>query len=384
MNLKRITAIVLICVTFLLMSAISVSAQENITVLFEGRRIFFDVLPQTINGRTMVPIRGIFETMGAKVVWDNSTQSATCTKGGTTVKMTLDSPIVYVNNQPIKMDISPVMVNDRILAPARYVAESFGYAVEWNENTSTVSIYTPDIEYTEDAPKYITDFSAEYHSENSMYSIFFGFKDENYQYTTYSGTAGISIENENGENVYSKEFAVDETMFGTYTKKLTGDTQYILCKIDIPVSEIKKAKTKNGVFSLNFYNSGISYGTLKDNCYNLPILSGSDLAQFDYPKSFTLTKYLSTGRLYRKTNISSFEITNIELSYSGELIISCKVTGTVEGSDYCSFKAKCYDADGFIIGTGTIQEQVAEREAFRFTSSFRIPSETVRIEFVDE
>ena len=52
-------------------------------------KINFDVPPQTINDRTLVPIRAIFEAMGANVDWDDITQTAISTKDSTTVKMTL-------------------------------------------------------------------------------------------------------------------------------------------------------------------------------------------------------------------------------------------------------------------------------------------------------
>lgn len=106
----------------------------------DGEKITFDILPQTINGRTMVPIRAIFEAMGATVDWDNSSKSATCTKDGTIVKMTLNSTVEYINDVPHTMDVTPVIIKGRTLAPARYVAEAFGYNVKWDEMTRSVLI----------------------------------------------------------------------------------------------------------------------------------------------------------------------------------------------------------------------------------------------------
>lgn len=140
--------ITLIIAVFLISSvAISVSAAaENINVYLEGfsgsdgEKINFDVPPQTVNNRTMVPIRAIFEAMGATVDWDDSTQTATCVKENTTVKMTLNSTTEYINGVPHSMDVSPVIINGRTLAPARYVAEAFGYNVSWDEMTQSVLI----------------------------------------------------------------------------------------------------------------------------------------------------------------------------------------------------------------------------------------------------
>lgn len=103
-------------------------------------KINFDVPPQTINDRTMVPIRAIFEAMGANVDWDDITQTAISTKDSTTVKMTLNSTTEYINDTAYTMDVTPVIINGRTLAPARYVAEAFGYYVNWDEMTQSVLI----------------------------------------------------------------------------------------------------------------------------------------------------------------------------------------------------------------------------------------------------
>ena len=87
--MKKFISLVL-AVSLAISSMIYVSAaDEGIRVYLEGSKIDFDVPPQTINDRTMVPIRAIFDAMGANVDWDDITQTAISTKDSTTVKMTL-------------------------------------------------------------------------------------------------------------------------------------------------------------------------------------------------------------------------------------------------------------------------------------------------------
>lgn len=119
--------------------------RDEISVYLNGTKVDFDVEPQIINGRTMVPIRAIFEAMGANVIWDGATKTATCTKDTTTVEMTLDKTIMYINNTPIIMDVSPVIIDDRTLAPARYVAEAFGADVQWSAKKRIVTLTTNGI-----------------------------------------------------------------------------------------------------------------------------------------------------------------------------------------------------------------------------------------------
>ncbi len=139
--MKKFVSLLVALVMLFSLSA-TAFAGSSIYVMLDGNYIGFDVKPQVISGRTMVPIRAIFEKMGATVSWDGNSNSAICTKGSTVVKMTVGNMIMYVNNQPVKMDIAPLVINGRTLAPARYAAEAFGAKVDWDENTKTVIIRT--------------------------------------------------------------------------------------------------------------------------------------------------------------------------------------------------------------------------------------------------
>lgn len=145
--MKKLISATLFASLIVISSAICAFAANNeIDVYLEeysgidGQRINFDTPPQSINNRTMVPIRAIFEAMGATVVWDDVNQTAISTKKNTVVKMKLNSTTEYINGSPVEMDVTPVMINGRILAPARYVAEAFGYNVKWDEMTESVLI----------------------------------------------------------------------------------------------------------------------------------------------------------------------------------------------------------------------------------------------------
>ncbi len=138
--MKKFKIILFIFVFLLNYCGYSVCADDNIKVALNGQYLSFDVPPQIIDGRTMVPIRTIFEAMGATVSWNDATKTATCTKDNTTVEMTANSPIVTINSQATTMDISPMIIDGRTLAPARYVAESFGGSVFWHQSTQTAII----------------------------------------------------------------------------------------------------------------------------------------------------------------------------------------------------------------------------------------------------
>lgn len=128
------------------------SESSGVSVKLNGKKLSFDVEPQIINDRTMVPLRAIFEAMGATVDWDQDTQTVTSTKGDTTVKMTINDTNMYVNGEAKELDSPATIVDDRTLVPVRAIAESYGATVEWEDSTKTVVITTGEDETTEVAP----------------------------------------------------------------------------------------------------------------------------------------------------------------------------------------------------------------------------------------
>lgn len=140
-------------VVLLLVAIIAVSsyapcfAEENVDVLIDGTKIQFDVPAQVIDGRTMVPMRKIFETLGAQVEWYETEQGILAlTQKGQVIVMKIGSKKMLVGDiatnaeKTIELDVAPMVINDRTLVPVRAISESLGYTVGWDEATATVSI----------------------------------------------------------------------------------------------------------------------------------------------------------------------------------------------------------------------------------------------------
>lgn len=109
-------------------------------VIYNGQQLNFDVPPTVENNRTLVPMRAIFEAMGATVTWDQNKQSATAVKGNKTVVLPLNSTTPTINGVATKIDVPAKVVNQRILAPLRFVGETFGGTVGWNQAAYTITI----------------------------------------------------------------------------------------------------------------------------------------------------------------------------------------------------------------------------------------------------
>ena len=138
--LRLLLAVALLCGLLPLQPA--GAAVNQVTVMYNGARLDFDVPAQLVGGRVMVPLRGIFEAMGATVDWDGATQTATAVRGDTTVVLTVGSLRPTINGLVVLLDVPAQIVNGRTLAPLRFVGEAFGGVVAWNAATKTATITT--------------------------------------------------------------------------------------------------------------------------------------------------------------------------------------------------------------------------------------------------
>ncbi len=153
--MKKVVAILSLCLAIMstFMSTVTFASSE-IKVEIDSERIEFDVQPQLINNRTMVPLRAIFEALGAEVEWDADTKTITAMKDDMVVFATIGSTKMYVDGDTKIMDVAPMIINNRTLVPARFVAEAFGCEVDWDGENNIVRIYSTfdyeEIELPED------------------------------------------------------------------------------------------------------------------------------------------------------------------------------------------------------------------------------------------
>ena len=130
--------------TFILIFSIIplANAADTAKVTVDGKTLQTDVPPTIVQGRTLVPLRAIFEALGADVEWDGSTQTVIGVKDTTEVKLTIGNTRATVNGNAMILDVPATIINGRTLVPARFIAESIGCSVDWNSNTRTAIINT--------------------------------------------------------------------------------------------------------------------------------------------------------------------------------------------------------------------------------------------------
>ena len=124
----------------------TVQANQPITVVFDGEVLAFDVPPAIINGRTMVPMRVIFEAHGAGVYWDEYSYTVTAILWNGFVAVRINDYLININGTRYLMDVAPIIIGGRTLVPARFVSEALGSEVIWDEVSRTVFITSAPFE----------------------------------------------------------------------------------------------------------------------------------------------------------------------------------------------------------------------------------------------
>ena len=113
---------------------------EPVRVLINDHHLVVPVDPIIENDRTLVPLRAIFEVLGAEVLWDGSTRTVTGTRDNNIIKLQIDNKVATINGEPVELEVPARIVDDSTLVPIRFISESLGALVNWDNITRTVLI----------------------------------------------------------------------------------------------------------------------------------------------------------------------------------------------------------------------------------------------------
>ena len=143
--MKKLIAM-LLTASSLFMASTAIAAKNEPTVYLNGEKMTFEVNPFIDNDRTLVPMRAIFEAVGANVNWDaeERTVHAIRRKGDEVsfVSLQIDEQTAFVNSAAHTLDVPAMIVSDRTFVPLRFVIESLGEKVEWDSKNYAVMITT--------------------------------------------------------------------------------------------------------------------------------------------------------------------------------------------------------------------------------------------------
>lgn len=126
----------------ILIVSLQISLASEIVVKVDGQEVDFDVPPAIREGWVFVPLRGVFEKMGAVVHYDSSDKTVLVQKQKTVIHLKSGSNRAYVNDNSIFLFIPPYEFKGRTMVPLRFITEALGCQVLWQPYSKTVLIDT--------------------------------------------------------------------------------------------------------------------------------------------------------------------------------------------------------------------------------------------------
>ena len=154
-NKIKVSAALLLSIAFMIFAqSVSIGVEdrlddrgyaETIGVNINGMAVVFaDQTPVIVDGRTLVPVRGVFEELGFEVDWNPDTRTAILESADFLVLIPIDSEVFTTNGEEFTLDVPAQIINGRTMLPIRAVVASVGYDVDWDSHTRTVLITSPE------------------------------------------------------------------------------------------------------------------------------------------------------------------------------------------------------------------------------------------------
>jgi len=138
--IKRAFAVILFLAIFF---AVTVVYASEINVEVDGIRLnFSDQGPELVDGRTLVPVRDVFEALGFIVEWEEATQTAVLSRGTDTLRITIGESTFIRNSEGLLLDVPARIIGGRTMLPLRLPLESVGFEVGWDTGRSAVIVST--------------------------------------------------------------------------------------------------------------------------------------------------------------------------------------------------------------------------------------------------
>ncbi|MBQ8588304.1 MAG: N-acetylmuramoyl-L-alanine amidase [Clostridia bacterium] len=255
---------IIITLFILLFSFIGAHAAQEMTLYLDGKLVKTDVAPIAIDGYTMVPVRSIFEKMGAEVTWIGSRQQVIIRSVKARIVLNLDSTTAYVNNKSVELEKAPMAMDGRTLIPVRFVSEKLGYNVKWEPSDNSVHITTskqeepkiqnavkkitvskkttstvitvklskmqrPDISYASDPMRFIADFPDTTLSVSGSKQTVDSFNVSEVRYAIHPDYTRVVIESPSEEVSYKVSYTADSVVItvsgGSKTQDNKEDTK---------------------------------------------------------------------------------------------------------------------------------------------------------------
>lgn len=145
-KIKNTYIAILIATLTLSVCGVTSAASSTADVYIDGIKQTFTQPAVNMNGSVMVPMRAIFEKLGATIEFNAKTQKIIATKGSTTVTLTIGSDRAFVNGNLVVLTTKAQTINNSTLVPLRFVSEALGAKVSWDAKQNAAMISTQGVD----------------------------------------------------------------------------------------------------------------------------------------------------------------------------------------------------------------------------------------------
>ena len=147
---------------------------KKITIVVDGTELVSDVMPVILNGRTLVPLRALFEYTGADVDWNDEEKSVKIISNGTEILLKINDVKTLVNGNEVLLDVPAKIIDSRTMVPLRFISEQLNMKVGWDPEKYVVSIDTSKIKEISYITKDNNDYyviSVDYFSNFNVFAL---------------------------------------------------------------------------------------------------------------------------------------------------------------------------------------------------------------------
>jgi inhibitor of cysteine peptidase len=149
-SLTNIVKIIVVALTVVLISdffcfSSSAAVNKEVEIVIDGKIVTLDNAPFIKNDRTLVPLRGIFEKLGATVDWNKYTKQAIIKTKASEIILEVGNKYVLLDGEVVTLDAVTEMNSDRVFVPFRFIAEALGHDVKWDGDDYQVQITTKHV-----------------------------------------------------------------------------------------------------------------------------------------------------------------------------------------------------------------------------------------------
>ena len=339
--MKKTVFFLLFLISLLSFSYSALAANNVVTgevnVYVNDTKIIFDTQPVFINNRTMVPIRGVFEAMGATVDWDNEKKIVTIEKD-IKIQVQLDNPKAIVDGKIVLMDVPAAGINGRILVPIRFISEALKANVDWVNSTKTVfineDIWNTGLGNTQNWGKFYADEAWNYYIIKDWVLLKENIETKKLEKVTDNVICDLHIY---GGWIYY--IGVDKGMNKAFRINKSSKEKEII--IDTPVDSIQVVN--NWVYYSKSDDETILFRAKADGSETEKIIEGGNFS----PKSWLVQNGWIYFQNLKDSTISRIRIDGSELTEISKLFVEPSYDNTSDISEFDDnrFEIKLIDKD---------------------------------------